>query len=90
MFGMSREEKKIIGAGVATLAIIAGAFGYDMHESNKWETFSTEHHCEVVSKAAGSIRFMPVVGSKGNIDMILWPESEKVSYRCDDGITYTR
>lgn len=55
-------------------------------ESVEWQKFSKEHDCVVIAKSKGAI--MPAATSNGSLGMI--QEPDKVTYKCNDGITYTR
>ncbi len=68
------------------LVIIVVAIFAAIHESNEWEKFKVDHKCKVVGYVKGGSNYG--VTSSGKSAVVF--ESDKTSWLCDDGITYTR
>lgn len=54
-------------------------------EKKDWESFKKEHNCVKVGVTKGGVNYVITTRSDG-----LLIEGDKVSYKCDDGVTYTR
>lgn len=75
----------LVVAVVVAAACVAAYF-----KSQRWRAFAAEHECQAVGKMAGDVT--PTVG----FDAKGWPmagvafESDRVGWKCNDGITYWR
>lgn len=68
-------------AGILALALYAAGL-----DENRWVDFSRAHHCKVVAKTEGN--FGTGLGTNGKLTTIYI--NGTTTYRCDDGIDYTR
>lgn len=66
-------------------ALIAGAVALAVVEQNQWEAFAAKHECKVVGKIAGYSTY----GYHNGKYQTYWVPS-KTTYRCNDGVDYTR
>lgn len=55
-------------------------------DQKKWDAFSRTHDCKVIAKTAGN--WGTGVGSNGKVTSVYI--SGTTTYRCNDGIDYTR
>jgi hypothetical protein len=76
--------KPLFFFGVAG-ALVAGAVGLSVYEQNQWNAFAAQHECKVVGKIAGYSTY----GYYNGKYQTYWVPS-KTTYRCNDGIDYTR
>ena len=67
------------------IALIGAAVAVSVVEQNKWEAFAAKHECKVVGKIAGHSAY----GYHNGKYQHYWV-SEKITYRCNDGVDYTR
>lgn len=66
-------------------ALIAGAIALATVEQKQWDAFAAQHECKVVGKIAGHSAY----GYRNGSYTTYWVPS-KTTYRCNDGIDYTR
>ena len=52
------------------------------YEDSQWQDFSKAHNCQLVAKNKGTV----IVTTSGHFGV----SEDTKSYKCDDGITYTR
>ena len=52
--------------------------------------FAAEHECKVVGKTTGDVTPAMGFGTKGSPTVGVAFESDKVGWKCNDGITYWR
>lgn len=76
--------KPLFFFGVAG-ALVAGAVALGVYEEGQWQVFAKEHQCKVVGKIAGYSTY----GYHNGKYQTYWVPS-KTTYRCNDGIDYTR
>lgn len=89
------SDKKLIASFIAGAAVlIAVAVVADSVDAKKWSKFATEHHCFAVGKSAGRtvVGTGVGVGSSGEAVSVVTTGyvSPTVTFRCDDGVDYTR
>lgn len=66
-------------------ALIAGAIVFTIVEQNQWDAFAAKHECKVVGEIAGHNAY----GYYNGKYQTYWVPS-KTTYRCNDGVDYTR
>ena len=66
-------------------ALVAGAVGLSVYEQNQWNAFAAQHQCKVVAKIAGYSTY----GYHNGKYQTYWVSSRE-TFRCNDGIDYTR
>jgi hypothetical protein len=74
----------VIGFFCALLVVIAVAA--TISEENDWSKFKVDHKCKIVGHIKGSTDIGVTSGGKTALVF----ESDKDTWLCDDGITYTR
>lgn len=76
------------------LAMIIGCVALIFHlgreEQKRWDKFKTEHHCVVSVKLDGDYISTVAFDAKGQPVYGTTRTSDKVGWKCDDGITYIR
>ncbi len=85
------DDDALIWGGLIVLIIlvVAVVVWAAAKDSAEWEAFRTAHKCQVVGKTRGTSHLVTTfTGGKVGIGSVY--EAEKVSWLCDDGITYTR
>lgn len=70
---------------VVALACVAAYY-----RNQRWRAFTAEHECKVVGKMTGDMT--PTLGfdTRGSPTVGVALESDKVGWKCNDGITYWR
>lgn len=63
---------------------------FEIDESNKWDEFSKQHDCKVIEKIKGGTSTGFGVGANGQSGVVLVDEPDKIRFKCNDGIIYTR
>ena len=71
-----------LGVGIL---LIGGLIGYAMYEDAKFETFATEHDCKVIGQTDEKYGYGTVNGKMG---AVIIPATK--TYKCNDGVNYTR
>lgn len=74
-----------IGLGIATVAGFGLLIAAGIAEKKQWETFAATHECKVVGKVAGYMTYGYYNGKMQNY----WVPA-RTTYRCNDGVDYTR
>lgn len=71
------------------VALLLVAVGASISEAEKWERFAAEHDCKLVRVVSGSVSYGTVTinGKTGSADSYT---PERKTYRCNDGVEYTR
>lgn len=59
-------------------------------ENARWSAFSEEHECVVVAKQDGEVFVTPVMMASGSVGVAVSSSSDTITWRCNDGIEYTR
>lgn len=80
------DARLIIVVITLIVLFIPGMVYLMVKEDREWEQFKVVHKCKVAGYIKGSVNVG--VDSKGRT--VITPEADKVSWLCDDGITYTR
>lgn len=70
---------------VGFVAVIGGLFALAAYEHKKWEEFAATHDCKVIGKIAG---YHTYGYYNGKYQTYYVPG--KTTYRCNDGVDYTR
>jgi hypothetical protein len=68
------------------LAVAVLVTAVTVHSSNKWKEFAAQHNCQMVADNAGTSSFG--ITLDGKMGMIRSASTK--SFKCDDGVTYTR
>jgi hypothetical protein len=71
----------VVAIVFVVIAIVIGKY-----ESDKWDAFAKAHQCKVIAKSAGHNAWG--VGSDGKYSS--YYVAGTTTYRCNDGIDYTR
>lgn len=84
----------VISLTLLFVALIVG-MGYLIYRDEKqWEAFAKAHNCKIVAVQSGDVVTIVTysVGPNGQMipTMGTASTSEKKTYKCDDGVTYTR
>lgn len=94
---MLTEEKVIVGVIILfVIGIFAGGkalIDASIKEQAEWDKFSKEHHCKVINSVQGRIQSSTVIVPNKDgtsIGPVITYISGQRSFRCDDGVTYTR
>jgi hypothetical protein len=69
-----------------TVLAIAALVYYSVQEEKEWDAFAATHECKVVAKDEGSWGYG--VTSNGKMGSVFMPG--KTTFRCNDGVDYTR
>ena len=72
----------MVGAATLVLAVLTFAF----YEANQWSTFKAEHDCKVIARNAGTTGY----GVMTNGKMGVVSTAGTTTWRCNDGVDYTR
>lgn len=72
-------------AGIAVIAVIIGGIYYAYQEQKEWDAWSGDHHC-IVTKRTESQTVTGWYGGKYTSHTV----PATTTYRCDDGVEYTR
>lgn len=79
---------------VVLLSLIVGilifAAANSAESEKRWQTFSADHHCKLVSHSDGSSALTTGVSSGGKLVVGSTYINGKDGYLCDNGITYYR
>lgn len=68
------------------ILIILGLLYLMVQESQEWEKFKVEHHCEVVAHTSGTV--FNTINTNGTVG--IGSTAPQTGYKCDDGVTYYR
>lgn len=82
-----------VAFGAVCVALIVVFVHFDNIERAEWAAFQTAHHCAVVGREAGFTTSGSglAVTSKGAAPVFTSEyHSPRVTWRCDDGVNYTR
>ena len=82
--------KFIIGLVVGLVLLLGYLIHFTNTEEKKWEAFKIKHHCKVISETEGSVSVVPIFGSNGAFSTATVTNPGTITYRCDNGIDYTR
>lgn len=83
----SQQLKFTIFTTVGGIVLILGAaFWYDSYDNAKWQEFAQAHECRLVGHKDQSYGYG--LTSNGKMGTIFIPETN--TYRCNNGIDYTR
>jgi hypothetical protein len=72
--------------GMTLISLLIGSFYMLYQESQYWEKYKTEHHCEVVAHVSGQV--FNTINTNGTIGV--GSTAPQTGYKCDDGVTYYR
>lgn len=72
------------------VALVIASVYYAIENEKEWDKFSAEHKCEVVERISGTTSTGLGVGPNGQVGMVTLTSPSKTSYKCDDGVIYTR
>jgi hypothetical protein len=81
-FMFSTPRRMLITFGILIALLIAAEIQNEM----EWKEFAQAHACRVIGKSASSSSY--VLMSNGKMGTV--ENSGTTTYRCDDGIDYTR
>ena len=72
------------------VAILVLAYAAVHYKKQKWNAFAKEHNCQVSGKMTGDVS--PTVGVSPQSTPVVGVaiESDKVGWKCHDGVTYWR
>ncbi len=74
---------------IGVVVVAAGlAVWFLVKDEQRWQDFRAAHHCTIVGRESGGVAWGINTGKDGGLIPIVNPD--KTSWRCDDGITYTR
>lgn len=71
--------------GTAAAVLIGVSVAAVMYDQNQWDAFAAQHECKVVGKIAGHNAYGYRNGS-----FTTYYVPSQTTYRCNDGIDYTR
>jgi hypothetical protein len=83
---------KKIGIVLGCLLVFALFVWVSVNEIERWDKFSKEHNCKIVSKTSGTVSTTSglIAGSTTQIVTVNTYIPGKTSYLCDDGVVYER
>lgn len=75
----------VVAIGLVCLAVWIG-----IEEQKQWNAFAKAHHCKKVAEIAGYYSYGTGMTSNGKIGTVSQWNPSRETFRCDDGVDYTR
>jgi hypothetical protein len=63
---------------------------HEQHDEHEWQQFKVTHSCKVVARIEGSVMTTTGLTTDGKVTTGVADDSDKIGWKCDDGVTYYR
>ncbi|CAB4130011.1 hypothetical protein UFOVP116_225 [uncultured Caudovirales phage] len=69
-----------------SVLFLVGCFVLLYQDAEAWKTFKESHNCKIIAESASSLSY----GTTTNGRIGTYATPKRTTYRCDDGVEYTR
>lgn len=90
LFDWISDEVGIVLIGILVAALLGGFVWEAIREKKEWDQFSAAHDCVEIGEVQDMLLPMNGIDGKGNMTFGTIYNPGTVTYRCNDGKTYTR
>jgi hypothetical protein len=83
-------HKELIGAMLLVVVLLGVVIAAAIHQDKEWKKFVVTNECKVIAQVAGRYHTGTIHNKDGTTSRYSEWEPARVTWRCADGVTYTR